>query len=34
MLKLIKTSIEYKGKYIEIIDEWQKYGGTFEKRSY
>ena len=30
MLKLIKPNIEYKDKYIDMIDEWQKYGGPFE----
>lgn len=30
MLELIKPNLEYKEKYIEMIDEWQKYGGPFE----
>lgn len=30
MLKLIKPNLDYKEKYIDMIDEWQKYGEPFE----
>lgn len=30
MLELIKPSLKYKDKYLEMIKEWQEYGGPFE----
>ena len=29
MLKLVRPSLEYKDKYIEMIDEWKKFGGAY-----
>ena len=29
MIKLVKPSIEHKTKYIEMIKEWQEYGGPY-----
>lgn len=29
MIKLVKPSLEYKDKYIEMIQEWQQFGGPY-----
>ena len=29
MLKLIKPLVEHKNKYIDMISEWQQYGGPY-----
>lgn len=29
MIRLVKPSLEYKDKYIEMIQEWQQFGGPY-----
>ena len=29
MIRLVKPTIEYKDKYIDMIKEWKEYGGPY-----